>query len=131
MKCSIHRNVLCPLPTQIQCSSSGFSHYCSLATAMRCICRLLCSLQVPSPEAADCVCEGVCPAGSRGCHAPVIHMVIVRGSARAQPRISSPVPLSGARCQPGEGRRGEKKGEGRGTLFVCLLACFVLFRGFC
>lgn len=70
---------------------------------------------------------GVCPAGSRGCRAPVIHMVIVRGPARARPRISSPIPLSGARCQLG--RRAEEKREGRGVLFVCLLACFVLFKG--
>ncbi|KAG7225778.1 hypothetical protein INR49_014429 [Caranx melampygus] len=42
-------------------------------------------------------------------------MVIVRGPARAQPRISSPVPLSGARCQPGEerGEEREKKGGER------------------
>lgn len=53
-------------------------------------------------------------------------MVIVRGPARVQPHISSPVPFSGSHCQPGEERRGEKKGEGRGTLFVCLLALFYL-----
>lgn len=43
-----------------------FTHYCSLAAAMShiYICRLLYGLQVQSPEAADRVCGGVCPAGS-------------------------------------------------------------------
>lgn len=50
--------------------------------------------------------------------APVIHMVIVRGPARAEPRISSPVPLSGFYCQLREERR------------VCLLACFCFISGF-
>lgn len=81
-------------------------------------------LQVQSPEAADPVCGGVCPAGSRGCHAPVIHMVIVRGPARAQPHISSPVPLSASRCQPGEERREERRWEGNA---VCLFACLLCF----
>lgn len=53
-------------------------------------------------------------------------MVIVRGPARAQPHISSPVPLSGS-CLPtrgGEERRKEKGGER--CLFVCLPALFYL-----
>lgn len=126
--------VLCELQDSQECVVSSanadlmlikqFTHYCSLATAMSYICRLLYSSQVQSPEAADCVCGGVCPAGSGGCHAPVIHMVIVRGPARAQPHISSPVPLSGSRCQPGEERREERRREGNA---VCLFACLLCF----
>lgn len=74
--------------------------------------------------------HGVCvyPAGSRGCHVPVIHMVIVRGLASAQPHIISLAPHSGSHCQSGQNNREVEEGR---MLFVCLLACFVLFRGFC
>lgn len=69
------------------------------------------------------------PAGIRGHRAPVIHMVIGRGPARTEPRISSPGPLSGFYCQLREERREERR-EGRaGSLFACLPA-FVLFRVF-
>ena len=127
VKCRTRRNILCPLPMQIE----GFTQYCILAAALWCTCRLLYRfVQVQSPEAADRVRGGVCPAGSRGCRAPVIHMVIVRGPARAQPYISSPVSLTGSRWQPGEERREERRKGGDHCLFVCLPA-FVLFRGFC
>lgn len=83
--------------------------------------------QVQWPEAS--VCGGVYPPGNRGRHGPVIHMVVVTVPARAQP-ISARL-LPSLAVVASQGRRGEKKGSDRGMMFVCLLACFVLFRGFC
>lgn len=75
-------------------------------------------------EAPECVCGSVPSAGSRIHHAPVIHMVIVRGPARAQTHISSPVPQSSSHCQPGEECREERRMEGNA---ICLFACLLLF----
>lgn len=116
VKCRYNRKVLCP--------SGGALLWLQLCDVqyLQYICRLSYSLQMQFKLQA--VCGGVCPAGSRGCHAPVIHMVIVRGPARAKPHISSPVPLSGSHCQPGEERREERRREGNA---ICLFACLLLF----
>lgn len=127
--------VLCEMQDSQECVVSSanadlmlikwFTHYCSWATAMWCIYRLLYSLQVQSPEAADRVRRCVscwklrlpCPCDPYGhCQRPC------QGSAPYQ-LACSPLWLS-LPARGGVERRKEKGGER--CLFVCLPALFYL-----